>query len=206
MHARLLHFCMLTIAVVRSPHRGRTKGAPLLKRLVIALAITIGLMAPATLVAAPAQAATRTCVTDYMFRQKILDGDYRTTVHTKFSGYVGRFLTDVREGPRYDTWRTYKSCMYPDDDLWLNFDDYSYGSPTRGGAMRLFERSWLHYCNDYEELYDAVGYNYGFECFDRYWRDVVFYDEFDARSGADKPTPRADALPRKAKVVIERLK
>ena len=141
-----------------------------------------------------------------MFRHKILTGDYRTTVHNKFSGYVGRFLTDLRDGPRHDTWRTYRSCMYPGDELEVNFDDYSYGSPARGGAMRMYEGSWLHYCNDYEELYDVDGYNYGFECFDRYWQEVVFYDDIVARSKSDKPAPRKEALPRKAKVVVETIR
>ena len=68
----------------------QTKGTTLLKRLLTALAITIGLMAPAAVVAAPAQAAARTCVTDHMFRYKNLEGDYRTTGHYKFSGLAGQ--------------------------------------------------------------------------------------------------------------------
>jgi hypothetical protein len=162
------------------------------RKILAAVMVSTGLMAPVVLAAAPAQASyEQGCVGYYEYFEDASTTYTWERTH-RILGTTGRLLDRDRAGYRgrlLDVYRQYRSCGYAEDDIVLNFDDYSApGNRRYGGYLRLYSGLWTHYCVDQEELYDEDGYNYGFYCYDAYWEGEYYYDEdgeFAPRAGAE---------------------
>jgi hypothetical protein len=130
-----------------------------MKKLLAAAVIAGGLVAPTTL-AAPALADTPSCVSYGEFFSQAKTGDSKKRVTDTFDT-KGRELDRWRSGRKgrmLDTIQSYRACgAYSADDLIVNFDDYSFGSRSRGGTLRAFAGYWDHYCLDYEDIYEYEG-------------------------------------------------
>lgn len=175
-----------------------------MKKLLAAAMIAGGLIAP-TMVAVPALADTPSCVSYGEFFKQARTGDSKKQISRKFDT-KGRELDRWRSGRKgrmLDTIQSYRACgAYRADELLVNFDDYSYGSKSRGGTLRAFAGYWNHYCLDYEDVYDYEGgwvydpetgeevwddeadswYAYSY-CYDRHF-EGEFYDESLERRSA----------------------
>lgn len=168
------------------------------RKILSAIAVSLGLLAPTALTSAlttaPAQAAyDGGCVGYYEWfdEARTTYTDLRTHSIFGTTGVRTRWTRTGWNGRKLDTWRTYRSCGYPDDSLIVNFDDYTApGTLPRGGYLRVYDGLWEHYCVDSEELYDDAGYNYGYRCGDTYWAGEYSYEDLWARTKADGLTAK----------------
>jgi hypothetical protein len=175
-----------------------------MKKLFAAAVIAGGLLAPTT-VALPALADTPSCVSYGEFFEQARSGDSKKQITRKFDTR-GRELDRWRSGRRgrmLDTIQSYRACgAYRADEVVLGFDDYTYGSKSRGGTLRAYAGTWNHQCLDYEDVYGLMGdwvydpvtgeevwdpeaydgYLYSY-CYDRHF-EGEFYDESLARTTA----------------------
>ncbi len=162
------------------------------RKILAAVAVSTGLLAPVVITAGAAQAAYNVGCAGYfeVFTPRIQAGYIQPRVHGVL-GTTGRLIDDSRSGYNdrlRDTVRQYRSCGYRADRIVLNFDDYtSPGDRRYGGRLRLYGGSWDHSCVKLEELYDEGGNNYGFYCHDTNWEGEYYYDQaegdFTPRTG-----------------------
>lgn len=130
---------------------------------------TLGLMVSGLIAATPAQAGSNTpgCVIAGEWSRTHLS-DTKPMVQDEFdtSGWLIDSWRSGFNGQLLDEKRGYGSCRYPGDDIVVWYDDYSHGSTSRGGQMRVYWGKWTHYCVDYDSYYnycyDPGWYGYGY--------------------------------------------
>jgi len=173
------------------------------RNVLAAVAVSTGLLAPVVLAATPAQASFEEgCVGYYEFFEDASTTYTQQRTH-RILGTTGRLLERSRAGYRgrlLDTYRQYRSCGYTEDDIVINFDDYSApGNRRYGGPLRAYDGQWTHYCVALEELYDENGYNYGFACYDANWEGEYYYDESEEGDVAPRAGHKAGVAAKVAK-------
>lgn len=186
-----------------------------MKKILAALVISVGLVAPTTAVVPAAGADTPGCVSVREFFKQLRGGDSKGRVKRLFDTKgreVDRWRSG-RNGRLLDTIQQYRACgINRGDELLVGFDDYTYGSSKRGGTLRAYAALWSHYCRDYEDFYDYEGewvydpetgeevydpyyyeyYSYSY-CYDRHFEGEFYDESMERRSG--KGAARIDREP-----------
>lgn len=173
----------------------------MLRKLLVASAVSLGLLAP-VVATTQAEAAYRVgCATHSEFN----------TLRTEFTGArVHRLLGTTgyrrawdRSGVnnrRLDVWRGYRPCGYPRDRIGIRFNDYSSpGTVYRGGALRVYKGTWRHYCLNSKPLYKD-GKKIGYWCYDAGWQGRHIYGE-DSRATSLTGAPASSDEP----VILDRI-
>jgi hypothetical protein len=177
------------------------------RKLLAAAAVGVSLFASLSIVTtAPAQ-ATDTCITVPAW-QGLSTTWRKTRVHDRLNS-TGHFERAVRSGVNgrlLDTWRGYDSCRYADDQITINYNDYSApGSRTRGGYLRLHTGTWSHWCEDYTYIMDSAGESeIGYTCHDLYFEGDYYFESASsrARAGDDSTGPTTQGRPTSAPIVV----
>ena len=137
---------------------------------VAAAAAACALLSTGLVTTAGPAAAKSGCMSNREWDRVYL-GDSKRRVHHEFDTRGWRLDKDRRghNGRLLVVSRAYESCLYPEDEIEHTYDDYSYGSRSRGGQLKLSDGIWTHHCIDSDD------YKHEFYCNDRGWEGWYDY-------------------------------
>jgi hypothetical protein len=163
----------------------------MLKKLLVAATVSLGLLSP-VVATAPAEASYRAgCASHSEFnRLRLTQTGARAHHLLGTTGYRRAWDRSGVNNRRLDVWRRYRPCGYPRDRIEVRFNDYTApGTVYRGGALRIYKGTWRHYCLNSKPLYKN-GEKIGYYCYDAGWKGRHIYGENNLARGLQSSDAR----------------